>query len=71
LMHGHFDAGWNPANDNGHCALYRIDGGEHCDHGSNWIEMIKPLLDKCEPSAVMREEAARLARIGISTGFLL
>jgi hypothetical protein len=70
LVGGCLQVGWNPANGDGHYALYRIDGGKHCDAGSLWIDTIGDLLD-CEPSSDMLEEAARLSRVGISTRSLL
>jgi hypothetical protein len=70
LIHGHLDIGWNPATGQGHCAMFRIDGGKHCDIHSTWIDKIGDLLD-CKPSSDMLEEAARLSRIGISTRNLL
>ncbi len=71
LCGGELRLGWNPANGDGHEAMYRIDGGQHCDPSSTWIEDIREFLEKCEPSAQMREEATRLARVGISTTNLL
>lgn len=63
--------GWNPANGNGHYPMYRIDGGKHCASKSTWIDIIEPYLAECEPSPEMLEEAARLARVGISCRYLL
>jgi len=65
--------GWNPATGAGHCSMFRIDGGKHCDVDIDltYLETIKPYLANCNPSSQMREEAARLARLGISTGELL
>lgn len=68
---GGIQVGWNPANGEGHLAMYRIDGGKHCDIDSTWIETITPYLEECKPSKQMLEEAARLARVGISTRNLL
>lgn len=71
LCGGELQVGWNPANGDGHLAMYRIDGGKHCDANSTWLEKIQELLETCEPSTQMQEEAARLARLGISTVNLL
>lgn len=71
LCGGDLRLGYNPADGDGHYAMYRIDGCKHCDASSTWIEDIRDLLEDCKPSAQMREEAARLARVGISTGDLL
>jgi hypothetical protein len=70
LVGGSLSVGWNPANGEGHHALYRIDGGKHCEANDYWIEKIEDLLD-CKPSSDMLEEAARLSRVGISTRSLL
>ncbi len=70
LIGDSLQVGWNPATGQGHCAMFRIDGGKHCDIHSTWIDKIGDLLD-CKPSDSMLEEAARLARVGISTRSLL
>ncbi len=71
LCGSHLTTGWNPANGKGHFALYRIDGGKHCDADSLWHDIVKDHLAGCNPSDKMREEAKRLARIGISSDDLL
>jgi len=71
LVDGALHVGWNPANGDGHCAMFRIDGGQHCDAGSNWINDIGPLLNECDPPESMLQEAQALAIIGISTRNLL
>lgn len=71
LVGGHLRVGWNPANGNGHYALFRVRDGHRCDIGSTWYGVIKDSLDKCEPCARVKKEAAELAAIGISTRNLL
>jgi hypothetical protein len=71
LCGGNLTVGWNPATGGGHYALYRIDGGKHCEGDSTWVELIEPYLSKCKPSPEMLDEAARMARLGISTRSLL
>ena len=70
LAGGRLDVGWNPANGDGHHALYCLDG-RRCDVGSTWYEQIEPYMKGLKPSAQLIEEAARLARLGISTRNLL
>lgn len=70
LCGGELDVGWNPANGDGHKAMFRIDG-HRCDANSTWIETIRELLEGCDPPESMRTEAAALAIIGISTRNLL
>jgi hypothetical protein len=71
LCEDKFTVGWNPATGDGHHAMFRIDGGKHCDATSTWLEVIEPYLAECNPSPKMLEEAARLARVGISCRYLL
>jgi hypothetical protein len=72
LADGSLRAGWNPANGDGHHALYRIDGGKHCiSKNSYWMDRIGEYLEGLEPPTQVVEEAARLARLGISTRNLL
>jgi len=71
LVGSHLTTGWTPATGEGHLALFRIDGGKHCDVDSTWIDRVKDLLVDCNPSDKMREQAKRLARIGISSDDLL
>jgi len=70
LCGGELQTGWNPATGRGHCAMYRIDG-HRCDIGSNWFDVIQDLLEMCNPSEDMRDEARALAGIGLSTRNLL
>jgi hypothetical protein len=71
LCDGELHTGWNPATGDGHCAMFRIDGGEHCDDGSNWIDVVRDFLTTCNPSGTLREEARALAGIRLSTRNLL
>jgi len=71
LAGGAITVGWNPANGDGHHSLFRPNGDKHCDIGSTWIEAIGPYLEGLEPPAQVIEEAARLARVGISSRNLL
>ncbi len=70
LCGGNLHVGFNPADGNGHYAMFRIDG-HRCDIGSTWIDTIKDLLATCDPPESVRKEAAGLAAIGISTRNLL
>ena len=63
--------GWNPANGDGHYAMYRWDSGNHCAAASTWLEEIGKLLDNCEPCGIVKREAAELAAMRISTTRLL
>ncbi len=65
--------GWNPADGDGHYALYRLDGKRHCVVGKNtyWLDQIDSLLNECIIPDQVREEAAVLATLGISTRNLL
>jgi len=64
-------AGWNPANGDGHYAMFRVSDGKRNDVGSFWYEYIQDYLDKCEPCETLLKEAAELASIGISSRNLL
>jgi hypothetical protein len=68
---GVLNAGWNPANGDGHYAMYRWDSDEHCAVSSNWLEDIQEPLDNCEPCATLKREAAELAAHRISSTRLL
>ena len=70
LVNGTLNVGWNPANGEDHYAMFRLDGGKHCDPWDEWEEEIGCYLDCVVPAQVI-EEAARLARLGISTENLL
>jgi hypothetical protein len=71
LAGGALHVGWNPANGDGHYAMFRIDGDQHCDLDSYWLEEIGHLLAECDPPESMLNEARALALIGISTRNLL
>jgi hypothetical protein len=70
LVSSALNAGWNPATGEYHDAMFRIDGGKHCDVDSVWIDTVEPYLN-CKPCKQLLEEAAWLARLGISTRNLL
>ena len=70
LCDGELQTGWNPANGDGHHAMFCIDG-KNCDANSTWIDVIRDLLTTCKPSEVMRKEARALAGIRLSTRNLL
>jgi hypothetical protein len=68
--------GWNPADGEGHYAMFRPSDGERFDASSTWYDMLceeigPDWLDKCKPCATLKEEAETLAAIGISTTMLL
>jgi hypothetical protein len=63
--------GWNPANGDGHLAMFRWDNDNHCAVNSLWLELIGELLDNCEPCDIVKREAAELAAMKISTTRLL
>jgi hypothetical protein len=73
LAEGRLRCGWNPANGDGHYAMFRWDSDKHCDVGSKLREQenIDDLLDNCEPCDIVKREAAELASMRISTTRLL
>lgn len=62
--------GWNPANGIGHYSMYRVRDKKRI-RDPRWEADLQSLLDNCEPCAILKEEAAELAAIGISTRNLL
>jgi hypothetical protein len=68
---GRLRCGWNPANGDGHYAMYRWDNDNHCAVRSTWLEKIRDLLDNCEPCDIVKREAAELASMRISATYLL
>ncbi len=74
LAKGQLYPGWNPANGDGHHAMYRPGvpemeqraAGESC-----WWERVGNLIFGANPPEVVIQEAEQLAAIGISTGTLL
>jgi len=68
---GRLRCGWNPANGDGHYAMYRWDNGNHCAASSTWLEEIGDFLDNCEPCDIVKREAAKLASMRISTTRLI
>jgi hypothetical protein len=68
---GRLRCGWNPANGDGHYAMYRWDNDNHCTATSTRLEEIGDFLDNCEPCDIVKREAAELASMRISTTILL
>jgi hypothetical protein len=71
LVSGVLSVGWNSATGEGHYAMYRLDGGKHCRPWPAWRTEIGPYLEGLQPPDQVVEEAARLARLGISTWNLI
>ncbi len=71
LCGGSLRVGWNPANGEGHYAMFRVRDGLKLDNNSGWSDAIETLLARCRPPEQMKKEATALADIGISTRILL
>jgi hypothetical protein len=65
-------AGWTPANGDGHCEVFKLDGSPRNNIGHNdyWIERMPDLTKVVVPEQV-KEEAAAMANLGISTRTLI
>lgn len=71
------ESGWNPGNGDGHHDMWNVtqqrwhnethDGG----HNDYWSKKFQDQLDKCVPCAILQEEAAALAALGISSDHLM
>lgn len=72
ILHGVVYAGWNPANGDGHHEVFKMDGSPRNNIGKNdyWVEQMPDLTKVVVPEQV-KEEAAALASLGISTGTLI
>lgn len=72
LAGGSLRAGCNPANGEGHFEMQR-PGWYNSDASSStyWEDRINALVTGCKPSEIIKEEAAALAAIKISTSHLL
>jgi len=68
LAGGSLRAGWNPADGDGHYAMFKPNS---TDNRSYWGKRIQKFLDCCEPCAIVKVEAAQLANIKLSTRSLL
>lgn len=80
MFKGEFHGGWNPANGQGHNAMFHPHAGrskQHSDIDSTWWTMERdgiPMGDRiicAEPSDKLREQAQDLAKLRISTRNLL
>jgi hypothetical protein len=65
--------GWNPANGNGHYEIFKLDESprNQKNHSDYWVDRMGDLLEKCVVPEQVKEEAAYLASLGISTGNLI
>jgi len=73
LVDGKVSAGWNPANGDGLCSLYKVGVKTECPEHTNqeWHDRFAHFLDKLEPCAIVKEEARQLAAARIQSRCLL
>jgi hypothetical protein len=63
--------GWNPANGDGHHEIFKLNGEQNQKgHNDYWVSRM-PDLTKCVVPEQVKEEAAFLASMGLSTRNLL
>jgi hypothetical protein len=72
LYEGRLRIGWNPANGEGHHEIFKLTS-ERSRNGRNdyWIDKMGTLLDQCVIPSQVKEEAAALAAMGLSTRCLI
>jgi hypothetical protein len=64
--------GWNPANGEGHHEIFKLNGERNQgDKNDYWVDKMGMLLTQCIVPKQVKEEAAALAAMGLSTRCLL
>ena len=72
LYEGRLRVGWTPANGDGHYEVFKLTGERtSIGHNDYWIDKMGMLLTQCVVPEQVKEEAAALAAMGLSTRSLL
>ncbi len=69
LYDGRLRIGWNPANGEGHYEIFKLTGERKLN--DYWMDRVGRLFNQCTVSEQVKEEAAVLAAMGLSTENLI